>query len=71
MIFLIERAWWDPLENRDDFGYEVIGYAKDEETAKRIVEEAGNLRGDETWSLSLRRDKQPPRMRYKALEEIS
>lgn len=70
MIFLIERAWCAPLENRVDFGYEVIGYVSDEETAKRVVEEAGFLRGDETWSLKFK--KVPtPRMRYKALEEIS
>lgn len=70
MIFLIERAWCDPLENRVDFGYKVIGYAADEETAKRVVEEAGFLRGDETWSLEYK--KAPtPRMRYKPLKEIS
>lgn len=58
MIFLIMQAWVDPLENREDFGYDVVGYVNHEETAKKICREGGDVPFNATWSLSWK-DPQP------------
>jgi hypothetical protein len=66
-IYLMEKAWCDPLENRNDFGYKMVGYVGSEDVAKEIVAEAGFLRGDETWSLSFAKPNTIPVMRYSEL----
>lgn len=36
MIWIVKRLWIDPLENRDAYGYDVIGYVTDAAEADRI-----------------------------------
>lgn len=40
MIYVIEKLWWDPMENHNSHGYSVHSYVKTEEEAKVICEEA-------------------------------
>jgi hypothetical protein len=66
MIYLIEKAWCDPMGNRNDFGYEVVGYTTDLHQAITLCEKAGNFTGDETWSMYWMK-KPIAKMRYSEL----
>ena len=62
MVYLIEKAWCDSMENRNDFGYEVKGYVTDLHQAKMLCEEAGySLSGTKRWSLSYRKEQPVPK----------
>lgn len=53
MIYLIKKAWWDPMENREDFGYHPVGYVTTLEEATRISDQGGYVDQSKTWSLKL------------------
>jgi len=64
MIYLIEKAWTDWLENNlsDAFGYEPVGFVSSEEEAKSIVSSGGLV--PDMWALY----EPTPLYRYRALE---
>ena len=39
MIYVIEKLWWDPMENHNSHGYEAYGYVETEEEAIEICKE--------------------------------
>lgn len=50
-MYLIKRLWIDPLENRNAFGYEVIGFVKSKKEANRICNLEQVLRSAHPWPL--------------------
>jgi len=61
MIFIIEKGWIDPMENRDAHGYNIFGYTLSEERAKDFCDAKGFWTQDDCWSI---RGK-IPKFRYK------
>jgi len=51
-IFLIEKGWINPLENRDTEGYEPFVYTNDENVAKKFCESNGFWTPDDCWAIS-------------------
>jgi len=70
-IFLILKAWIDPLENRDAFGYEYHSYTKSEEEAKTFCKSQGYWTTKDCWALSFVKDKKMPKYKYKKLGTLS
>ena len=60
-MYLIYEAWCDPMENREDFGYNPVGYVENEDEAKEIVIRGGFVPLNKTWSLKMK----PPQPRFK------
>ena len=50
-IFLIEKAWIDPMENRDAHGYKIIGFKLTEEEAKKYCKNKGYYTPNDCWSI--------------------
>lgn len=72
-MFLIERYWFDPLENRHTYGWVPIGFVSNEAEAKRIV----NLKQYEVaknkWPLAYavkNGEKYAPAFRYKQVAYV-
>lgn len=51
-IFLIEKGWIDPMENRNADGYEPFGYRLTEEDAKEFCNSKGFWTGDDCYSIN-------------------
>jgi hypothetical protein len=67
-IYLIEKAWLSPMENRNADGYEPFGYKLTEAAAKRFCESKGFYTEKDCWSVSVYPKKQMPKYRYKAIK---
>ena len=77
MIFLIQKMW-SKHENYmfEAFGYKTVGYVTDEETAKKLVADAGTVGPDEngdwgpdSWPLEYVNHGNPvPVLRYEPVE---
>lgn len=66
-IFLIEKAWFDPLENRVAHGYEVHSFVNSKVEAEQIVIEGGHFTEKDSWSIGLLPGKKLPKFRYKEI----
>ena len=67
MIALIEKLWWDDLENRNSYGYEPFGYVETEEAAIKLVTEGGVIAKETHWAFFDNK----PAYRYKLIENLS
>jgi len=74
MIYLIEKGWIDPMENRKADGYDPYAYANTEEEAKKFCESKGYWSAGDCWSIGIQPwnypDKIMPKYRYKALKHL-
>lgn len=68
MIYLIQKAWSDPMENHDPWGYATIGAVPDKQSAERIVASAKELPEDFCWGSAWKGEKD---LRYVEVEELS
>jgi len=68
MVYLIEKLWIDPMENRDAHGYSPYGYVTSEIEAKIICDGSKTFTGEDCWSLKY--SGQLKEFRYKELEEL-
>ena len=69
-IFLIEKAWIDPMENRVADGYDPIGFVNTIEEAQSIVDKGGNYTPKDCWSIQFCTGKILPKFRYKILDYV-
>lgn len=51
MVWLVKKLWVDPLENREAYGYDVVGYVTDPEEAERISKLATIPKSKYPWPL--------------------
>lgn len=51
-VYLIERLWVDPMENRNAFGYKPIGVVESKREADRIIELEHVSKKDHPWPLN-------------------
>jgi hypothetical protein len=69
-VYLIEKAWIDPLENYNADGYKPHGFILTEEEAKSFCESKGYWTSKDCWSLIRFKDEKMPKYRYKKLDII-
>jgi hypothetical protein len=69
-IFLIEKGWIDPMENRNADGYEPFGFKLTEQEAIEFCNAHGFWTGDDCWSINYHPDKKMPKYRYKEIQLI-
>ena len=50
-IFLIEKGWIDPIENRIALGYNIIGFLPTEEEAKKYCANKGYWTRADCWAI--------------------
>lgn len=50
-MFLVKKLWIDPLENRNAYGYNVVGFARTKEEADRICNSEFVKKSDYPWPL--------------------
>lgn len=50
-MWLVRKLWVDPLENRDAYGYRVVGYVTDAKEAERISNLAKIPKSKYPWPL--------------------
>jgi len=67
-IFLIEKGWIDPMENRDADGYEPFGFKMTEQEAKDFCELHGYWTGDDCWSIQYKSNGRMWKYRYKEIQ---
>ena len=74
-MFIILRLWVDPLENRRAFGYNIIGYVKDENEAKKICSLEYVQKSKYPWPLNyasyFKNKNTVPRFIYIKVEDLS
>lgn len=51
-IWLIEALWYDPLENRNAYGWDVIGYVETEAEAEAICTSEYISKSTSPWPLN-------------------
>lgn len=68
-VFLIEKAWVDPMENRDSHGYDLYTYRLSEKEAKDFCDLGGYLTEKDCWSIGFEPNKRLPIYRYKKIEK--
>lgn len=66
MIYVIERLWYDSMENHNSYGYTIIGYLSTEEKAKDFCTQGGKTTADEHWAFTV----DMPNYRYKELNHL-
>ena len=49
-MYLIERLWTDPMENRNAHGYKMEGYISSVSDAERYCKNQGTLTQESCWS---------------------
>ena len=66
-IFLIEKAWIDPMENRNADGYTPVGYVTSLEEAEEIVKSGGFYTSEDCWSVQYHSEGKMNKYRYTKL----
>lgn len=69
-IYLIEKGWIDPLENKKAMGYETHSYTESEEKAIKFCEKHGYWTGDDCWEINLTPNNKMPKYRYIEVEQL-
>jgi len=69
-IYLIEKGWIDPLENREATGYEIHSYTESEEEAIKFCEKHGYWTGGDCWEISFTPNNKMPKYRYREVEPL-
>ena len=64
-IFLIEKGWIDPMENKNASGYKTHSYVKSEKEAIDFCEKNGYWTGDDCWDIRLTPNDKMYKFRYK------
>lgn len=67
-IFLIEKGWIDPMENRDAYGYTPFGYVLTEQDAREFCESKGYWTDKDCWAVAYHPNKLMAKYRYKAIQ---
>ena len=70
-VFLIEKGWIDPMENRNAAGYNPFCYVNTEEDAKLFCESQGYWTVEDCWIIHYSPDKKMPKYRYSELKSFS
>ena len=70
-IFLIEKAWIDPMENRDAHGYQIIGFKLTEEEAKEFCKDKGFYTPNDCWSIDFVPLKMLPKYKYNEIKILN
>lgn len=52
-IYLIEKGWIDPMENRNASGYTPHGFKLTEDDAKSFCESQGFWTSDDCWEIGI------------------
>ena len=68
-IFLIEKAWVDPMENRNACGYTIHSYMTNEEEAKTFCESKGYYTSKDCWEVKYSYGDKMPKYRYTELNQ--
>jgi hypothetical protein len=63
-IFLIEKGWIDPMENKNATGYKTHSYVKSEKEAIDFCEKNGYWTGDDCWEIRLSSNDKMYKYRY-------
>ena len=63
-IFLIEKGWIDPMENRNADGYEPFGYRLTEEEAKQFCDSYGYWTEKDCYSIAYKAGNKMAKYRY-------
>ena len=67
-IFLIEKGWIDPTENRNADGYEPFGYKMSEQEAKDFCELHGYWTSNDCWSIKYQPNERMWKYRYREIQ---
>lgn len=67
-IFLIEKGWIDPMENKNATGYKTHSYVKSEKEAIDFCKKNGYWTGDDCWEIRLSSNDKMYKYRYKEVE---
>jgi hypothetical protein len=68
-VFLIEKAWIDPMENRNASGYDFHSYMTSEEEAKTFCESKGCYTSNDCWEVKYSYGGKMPKYRYTELNQ--
>ena len=69
-VYVIEKAWIDPMENHNAAGYNPIGFVTIEEEAKKIIRKGGYFTPKDCWIIRSMMDERMPKFKYYRLELI-
>jgi len=71
-IFLIEKGWIDPMENRNADGYDPYGFMLNEDEAREFCDSKGYWAQNDCWSIMdfIYKDGKMPKYKYKKLNII-
>jgi hypothetical protein len=72
MIWLISKAWIDPLENYNAHGYKPLGYFEgNEDEVIQYCKDAGTIPSDSCWSITMSYPNGMPNLQYKLLKALN
>ena len=69
-IYLIEKGWVDPMENKNPTGYDVHAYTTSEQEAIEFCEKKGYWTGDDCWAISFTSENKMAKYRYREVEPL-
>ena len=70
-IYLIEKAWIDPSENREAHGYNLYSFCETEKEAKSFCEKNGHYTEKDCWSIEYLPNKKLMKYRYTVIARLS
>ena len=69
-IFLIEKAWIDPMENYNADGYKPFGFVLTEKEAVDFCDKGGVYTGEDCWSIKYKPNGKMSKYRFIELKNI-
>ena len=74
-IYLIEKSWIDNLENRNAWGYKIVGFVETLEEAEKIISEGGKHKKGDCWEINMDvrigiLKEYPAKYKYKKIDRI-
>jgi hypothetical protein len=70
-IFLIEKGWIDPMENRTATGYDIYSYTMTEEEAKTFCDSKGFWTAKDCWEIQFSYNGKMSKFRYKEVKLLN
>jgi hypothetical protein len=67
-IYLIEKGWVNPMENRNADGYEPFEYKLTEQEAKNFCDSHGQWTREDCWSVAYHPNERMAKYRYKEIQ---